>query len=101
VAGVEAERDGGTVFGTKAAVRAEDKDFGVEYVARVPTHANVLAEAEEVAGGLGEEHLGRDGKDAGGAGGVGGDSSEVELGGLEYGGEGDFRNDECSWFQKD
>jgi hypothetical protein len=63
-------------------VGAEDEDFGAEEMGGVPPHAGVLAEAEEIAGGLGEEHLGRDGKDAGWTGGVGCDSSEVEFGGF-------------------
>ena len=64
---------------------------------RVPAHADVHAEAEEIAGGLGEEHFGGDGESAGRAGGVGGDGAEGEVGGFENGREGYFLNDRCSW----
>jgi hypothetical protein len=93
VAGGEAEGDGGAVFGAKAAVGAEDEDLGAEDAGRVPTHADVLAEPEEVAGGLREEHLGGDGENAGGAGGVGGDAAELEVGAFENGREGYVLND--------
>jgi hypothetical protein len=82
MAGVEAEGDRSAVFGAESAVGAEDEDFGAEEMGGVPSHAGVLAEAEEIAGGLGEKHFGCDGKDAGGAGGVRGDGSEVEVGGF-------------------
>ena len=99
MAGVEAECDGGTIFSAKAAVRAEDKDFGVEYVDRVPAHADVLAEAEEVTGGLCEEHLGGDRKSTRGAGCVGRDGREFEAGALENGREGYVLNDGSPvWF---
>jgi hypothetical protein len=96
VAGVEAESDGGAVFGAKAAMGAEDEDLGTKETRGIPSHAGVLAEAEEIAGRLSEKHLWRDGKNAGWAGGVCGDGSEIEFGGFEYGDEGDFRNGECS-----
>ena len=63
---------------------------------RVPAHAGVLAQAEEIAGGLGEQHFGGDGENAGGAGGVGGDGAEGEVGGFENGREGYVLNDGCS-----
>ena len=88
--GVEAERDGGAVFGAEAAVRAEDEDFWIEDVGRVPAHADVHAETEEIAGRLGEEHLSGDRKSARWARGVRRDCGELEVGGFEYGGEGDF-----------
>jgi hypothetical protein len=79
VAGVETEGDGCAVVGAKAAVGAEDEDFGVEETVWVPAHAGVLAEAEEIAGGLGEEHLRCDGKSAGWAGRMGCDGTQVEV----------------------
>jgi hypothetical protein len=96
VAGVEAEGDGRAVFGAKAAVSAEDEDFGVEETVWVPAHAGVLTEAEEIAGGLGEEHLRCDGKPAGWAGRMGCDGAQVEVGAFENGGERDFLNGEGS-----
>ena len=78
MAGVEAERDGGAVGGAQAAVGAEDEDFGAEECVRFPAHAGVLGQAEEIAGGRGEEHLGGDGESAGGAGRVGGDAAEAK-----------------------
>src|ERR1700733_16105206 len=94
---MEAQCDGGTVFGAKTAVGTEDKDFGVEYVGRVPAHANVLAEAEEVARGLGEEHLSGDGKSTRGAGCVSRDGREFEAGAFENGREGYVLNDGSFW----
>jgi hypothetical protein len=93
VAGVEAECDRGAVFGAETAVGAEDKDLRAEDAGWIPTHADVLAEAEEIAGGLGEEHLGCDGKSAGWAGRVGRDGVEGEVGAFENGGEAYFLND--------
>ena len=57
VAGVEAEGDGLAVLGAQAAVGAEDEEFGIEEAVGLPAHTGVLREAEEIAGGLGEEHL--------------------------------------------
>ena len=95
MAGVEAEGDRGAVFGAKAAVGAEDEEFGSEDASRVPAHASVLAEAEEISGGLSEEHLGGDGQSAGGTGRMRGHGRESEVGGFKNGGEGYVLND-CS-----
>jgi hypothetical protein len=96
VAGVKAEGDGGAVFSAEAAVGAENEHLGAEDAGGIPAHADVLAEPEEIAGGLGEEHLGGDGEYSGRAGSVGGDAAELEVGAFENGGEGDFLNDSCS-----
>jgi hypothetical protein len=40
---VEAEGDGGAVFGSETAVSAQNEDFGAEDAGGIPTHANVLA----------------------------------------------------------
>ncbi len=96
VTGVEAEGDGRAVCGAKAAVGAEDEDFGAEDAGGIPAHADVLAEAEEIAGGLGEEHLGGDGESAGWARGVGRDALSCEVGAFENGREGYVLNDGCS-----
>jgi hypothetical protein len=90
---VEAKGDGCAVFGTEAAVSAEDEDFGAEDMGGIPSHPNVLAEPEEIAGGLGEEHLGGDGERAGGAGGVRCHGAEGEVGAFENGCEGYVLND--------
>ena len=75
--GVKAESDGGAVWSAQAAVGAEDEDLGAEDAGRVPAHADVLAETEEIAGGLSEQHLGGDGESAGRARGVGCDGAQV------------------------
>ncbi len=93
---VKAEGDGGAVFGAEATVGAEDEDLGAEDVGRVPAHADIHTKTEEIAGGLGEEHLGGDGENAGGAGRVCRDGGECEVGAFENGGERDFLNDGCS-----
>ena len=49
VAGVEAEGDGGAVGGAQASVGAEDEDFRADEFLRFPSHACVLAQAEEIA----------------------------------------------------
>ena len=46
VAGVEAESDRSAVWRPEAAVRAEDEDLRAEDARGVPTHADVLAQAE-------------------------------------------------------
>ncbi len=76
MAGVEAECDGSAVLGAETAVGAEDEELGVEETGGLPSHAGVLGEAEEISGGLGEKHLGRDGKRALGTAGVGLDALE-------------------------
>ena len=68
MAGVIAERDGRAVCSAQAAVRAEDQELRVEQPRRVPAHAGVLRQAEEVAGGRVEQHLRRDGQLPGGPG---------------------------------
>ncbi len=73
VAGMEAEGDGGSVGGTQASVGAEDEDFRADELLRFPPHACVLAQAEEIAGGRGEQHFRGDGQQAARAGRVGGD----------------------------
>ena len=60
VAGVKAERDGLAVLRAQAAVRAQDQELRIEESIRLPAHAGVLRQAEEIAGGLGEQHLRRE-----------------------------------------
>ncbi len=49
VAGVKSQSNGAAVFGAKAAVGAEDEDFGPGETRRVPAHAGVLAQSEKIA----------------------------------------------------
>jgi hypothetical protein len=84
---METECDGAAVFGTQAAVRAENEDFRAEDVSGVPAHADVHAEAEEISRRLCEQHLRSDGKNTDGAGRVRSDCAEFEVGALKYGGE--------------
>ncbi len=65
---------------------------GPRSVGRVPSHADVLAQAEEIAGGLSEEHLGVIGRKPDGPGACVATARKSEVGGFEYGGEGDFLN---------
>jgi hypothetical protein len=69
VTGVESEGDRCAVFGAQAAVRAEDENFRAEGRGQDPNPAaDVLAEAEEIAGGLGRSISGGNGESAGWAG---------------------------------
>jgi hypothetical protein len=45
---MEAEGDGFSAFGTQAAMGAEDEEFWIKEAIRIPTHASVLREAEEI-----------------------------------------------------
>ena len=83
VAGVEAEGDGGSIGGAQAAVGAEDEDFRAEQFLRFPAHAGVLAQAEEIAGGRGEQHFRGDGQQAVRTGRVGGYVVQLEGGGFQ------------------
>jgi hypothetical protein len=83
VTGVEAEGDGGAVCAAQASVGAEDEDFRAQQLLRLPPHACVLAEAEEIAGGRGEEHFRRDGQQAARARRVGRDVIQWEGAGFE------------------
>ena len=49
VAGVKSQSNGAAVFGAKAAMGAEDEDFGPGETRRVPAHAGVLAQSEKIA----------------------------------------------------
>ena len=64
--------------------------FRVEDASGIPTHTHVHAEAKEIPGGLSKKHLSGDRKSARWARGVRRDCGELEVGGFEYGGEGDF-----------
>ena len=68
VAGVKAERDGFAILRAQAAMRAQNQKLRIEEAIRLPAHSCVLREAEEIAGGLSEEHLGRERKRSRGAG---------------------------------
>ncbi len=57
VSGMEAESDGRAVFSAQAAMRAQDQELGIEQAIRVPAHAGVLSQAEEIARWLREQHL--------------------------------------------
>ena len=60
VAGVKSQRDGFAVFRAQTAVRAQDQKLRIEQPRRIPSHAGILRQAEEIAGGLGEQHLRRE-----------------------------------------
>ena len=64
VSGVKAEGDGGAVLSAQTTMGAEDEDLRAERGAPGPTHAGVLAQPEEIARGLGEQHLRRDRQEA-------------------------------------
>ncbi len=83
VAGVVAESDGRAVGGADSAMGAEDEELLTAERGRVPAHAGVLAQAEEVAGRAVEEHLGGDGEHAGGAGGFAADVVDGGVGGVQ------------------
>ena len=57
VTGVKAQRNGFAVFRAQAAMRTQDQEFRIEQSRRLPPHAGILRQAEQVAGGLGEQHL--------------------------------------------
>ena len=57
VSGMKAESYGLAVFCAQAAVGAEDQKLGIEQPLRLPTHAGILRETEEIARGLGKQHL--------------------------------------------
>ncbi len=59
VPGVEAESNGFSIVGAQAAVRAQNQELGVEQAFRFPTHARVLAQAEEIPGWLRKQHFRR------------------------------------------
>jgi hypothetical protein len=58
MAGVVAERDRPAVLAAQASLRAEDQERGARCLARVPAHAGVLREAEEVAARRPQQQLG-------------------------------------------
>ena len=62
VAGVIAQRDRGAVGGADAALGGEHEVLRAPQLARIPAHARVLGEAEDVAAGPFEEHLGGEGQ---------------------------------------
>ena len=83
MAGMEAESDRGAVGGAEPSVGAEDEDFLAQELLWFPAHAGVLAQAEEIAGGGGEQHLRGEGEKAAGAWGVGGYLIQLEGGGFQ------------------
>ena len=58
MAGVIAQRDRSAVAGANAAMGAEDQDLGTAQLLRIPTHAGILREAEQIAGRPVQQHLG-------------------------------------------
>ncbi len=62
VPGVIAEGDRRAVGGAHAAVRRQDQKLGRAERRWVPAHAGVLAPAEQIARGPGQEHLGGEGQ---------------------------------------
>ncbi len=87
VAGVKAERDGLAIFRAQAAVRAQDQKLGIEKAIRVPAHSGVLREAEKIAGGLGEQHLGRKRQRSGRAGRMRVHAKQADVICFQYGAE--------------
>jgi len=65
-------------------VGAENENFGAGEARRVPPHADVLAQPEEIARRLGEKHLRGEGQESRRAGCMGGNRVDFEAGGLEY-----------------
>jgi hypothetical protein len=49
VPGVKAKSDGCAIRGAQTAVGAEDENFGTEEFLRLPSHAGILAQPEEIA----------------------------------------------------
>src|SRR6185437_15339292 len=59
---VQTKRDGRAVLCAQASMRAQDEELWIEQPPRVPAHACVLRQAEQIARRLRQEHLGRNGK---------------------------------------
>ena len=68
MSGMKTERDGSSIGRANTAVGAENEELGIEQARRFPSHARILREAEEIAGGLRQQHLRRDGERSFGAG---------------------------------
>ena len=79
VAGVVAERDRLAVVAAQAALRAEDQVGRARGLARVPAHAGVLGEAEEVAARGRAQHLRFEREAAAGASGARADRARVGV----------------------
>jgi hypothetical protein len=84
VAGVKAEGDGLPVFRAQAAVRAEDKELGIEKAIGTPAHAGVLRQAEEIARRLGQQHLLRQRQNSRRATGVRSNMEKTGVCGLQH-----------------
>ena len=88
MAGVIAKCDGLPVRRADAALRAEDEKGFADRLARIPTHACVLTETEDVAARSVAEHLLGQRQAARGAGGFGLDLKDgFACGGEEVGGQ--------------
>src|SRR5207302_9858913 len=72
VASVETKRDRLSIRRAQTALRADDQKFFAPKLGRIPAHAGILGEAENVAAGLVEEHFRRERELAGGSFGPGG-----------------------------
>ena len=66
-------------------MRTENKNFGAEEARWMPAHADVLAQAEEIAGGLIEQHLRSDRKKARRARRMRSNGADLEVDGLQHG----------------
>lgn len=86
VTGVVAEGDGRAVGGADAALGAENEKFFAEQFARVPAHAGVLRQAEDVPAGGVAQHLCGEREFAGGAGRGGAQGVDRGIGGIEKSG---------------
>ena len=62
MAGVVAQSDRGAVLGAQTALGGEDQVLGLGHVGRIPAHAGILGQAEKIAAGLLQEHVGGEGK---------------------------------------
>src|ERR1035438_3653042 len=65
-----------------------DQELGVEQARGIPAHAGVLRQAEEVSGGLGEQHLGRERQDSSRSGRMRHHAKEARVVRLKYRTEG-------------
>jgi len=89
VAAVKAQSDGLAIFGAQAAMRAQDQKLGIKQPRRLPTHAGILRQAEEVARGLRQQHLGRQRQSAFRAAGMRGYIKQFAAFGFKHRREGD------------
>ena len=87
MAGVETESDGLAIFRAQAAMRAQDQKLRIEESIRLPTHAGVLTQAEEISRWLREQHLRSERKQPGGTMGMRGNIEQTGVRGFKHRGE--------------